>query len=666
MDLFLDKSLTFEKLGMETQMSEDINLWPEQVLEQLYRQAPFTSDYSPRITLDKVDEDRRYAMGKVELLNKLAINPRDDATPPELKGSQKAVVPIVIKEGKLLPLDILLHNGEAEPLTEERLRSALFRPSLFEAIRKRPGDMSMIEQLYPPNRQYGGSRGPLMSDAGGTSKTGSARPPFLLDAILHTVKKAHVSELTSRLNEDPSLRSALFNNEAVLPFMSKLARVEAAKSEHETYLKKVAQSVRPTVIQVQKIAGGFRIKTANDQALIPDSEDVDRPAAVGALGGDVVSQVEREGTTTITTQPAVKETLEDITIKVVTEFGLYKVKAVGENKELVGWVFPKVMAFTGEVLPMAVFSNGSESGMQENIAGVPVARQSDVLDAEPSGMGCFYRATPAGAVGFVPVLIKAEVGGGDSKSYMAETVMGEPIVISLVPGLQQVSVIGEGRVGIPEDCGFMPLENTIDLVSSPDEYTKTAEAKALQTAVRIITDGLTYSFQGEPLDKLAGVMETQFLDKDAAVFLGAILGQEPVKLAHTLSNMRGRGEYEVWFSARPVSTFKEKYASARKRAQEYLEKFPDLRVDLVKEAAPLEDPIAVDKILSVGFLNPENVSIFASYVPEIEATIRKLAELLLASRLGLNSVDQGALQKSLVHLDKVVAGLKTLGSVPQA
>ena len=80
----------------------------------------------------------------------------------------------------------------------------------------------------------------------------------------------------------------------------------------------------------------------------------------------------------------------------------------------------------------------------------------------------------------------------------------------------------------------------------------------------------------------------------------------------------------------------------------------------------LEDPTAVDKILSVGFINSENVTIFASYVPEFEAVIRKLAELLVATRMGLNSVDEGALQRSMVHLDKVVAGLKTLVSLPQA
>jgi len=672
MDLFLDnKKLTFEKLGMEARMSEDPNEWPEQILDQLYRQAPYTSDYSPKIVLDDIDPDRRYAMGRVELINQLAINPRDDSTPSELKGKQKVVLPVIIKDGRLSPIDLLMHSGSVEPLTEGRLREALFRPALFEAIRQRPGDMSLIEQLYPPNRQYGGARGPLVADAGsgmvGSTRTASAKPEFLLDAIMPTVKKAHVQHVAQRIEEDPVLRSALVTNEAVFPFIAKLAEVESIEKDPGTYLKKIASSIKPNVIQVQKIEGGFRIKTANSDALIPTSDDVDRPSAVGMLGPDLVSSVERDGTTTISTNPAVKETMEDVTIKVVSEFGIYKVKKVGDNAELVGWVFPKVMDFTGELLPMAVFSNGSESAMQENVAGIPVARQTDILNGAPTGMGSFYYATSAGAQALVPVMVKSEVESPEGLSYVCETVMGEQCQIVKVPGLKAVQQISEGRYGIPAECGFLPLADVVDLASSPDEFAKTAEAQAVGTnAVRIITDGSVYSFEGMPIDKLAGVMPTAFLAKDDAVFLGTILGQEPKKLAHALTTMRKQGHQELWFHAHQPTPLRDKYAAASASAKALLDKLPSMRADLLKEAAPIEDPAAVDKILSVGFLNPENVSIFASYAPEIEDTIKKLSELLMATRMGLGSVEEGALQKAIVHLDKVVAGLKTIGSMPKA
>jgi hypothetical protein len=129
--------------------------------------------------------------------------------------------------------------------------------------------------------------------------------------------------------------------------------------------------------------------------------------------------------------------------------------------------------------------------------------------------------------------------------------------------------------------------------------------------------------------------------------------------------MRKQGSQEIWFEAGKVTTFKDSFQKAKTAAAEYLKSLPNLRAYLLKEAAQLEDPTSVDKILSVGFINSENVTIFASYVPEFEAVIRKLAELLVATRMGLNSVDEGALQRSMIHLDKVVAGLKTLSNLPR-
>lgn len=431
-------------------------------------------------------------------------------------------------------------------------------------------------------------------------------------------------------------------------------------------MQKIAHGIKPTVIQIQKLTNGFRIKTANPAALIPDSEDVSRPAAVGALGGDLVAQVERDGTTTINTQTAVKETLEDLTIKVVDEFGLYKVRRKGEGQDLVGWVFPTVTDLDGTVLPMAVFSNGSESAMQENIAGVPVGKNTDLLDAEPTGLGCFYKASNTGAVALVPLYIRTVANTPEGVSYVGETVLGESCTVAKVPGLKKLSEMGDGRYGIPEDMGFMPLNGPVELSSSPDEFTKTASALMAQDTVRILTDGTCYSFEGEPIDKLAGVMETKFLPKDDAVFLGTVLGQEPTKLAEALSSMRSKGQQQVWFKAAPVQTYKDKYASARVAAEQTLSKLPTLRQDISKLAAPLEDPTAVDKILSIGFINPENLSIFASYVPEFEATVYKLSELLMAARFGLQSIDEGAIQKAIAHMDKVISGLKTLGDIPQA
>ena len=87
---------------------------------------------------------------------------------------------------------------------------------------------------------------------------------------------------------------------------------------------------------------------------------------------------------------------------------------------------------------------------------------------------------------------------------------------------------------------------------------------------------------------------------------------------------------------------------------------------MLKEAASLDYPLSVDRVLSIGFLNPENVSTFVSYLPEFEDTLSKLSELLIASRLGLSNVDTGALERVTRHLDRVIDGLRELVQHPQA
>jgi len=666
MSLFLDEQkLSFEKLGMEARLSEDPTVWHQQVLDELYRQVPYASDYNPKIELRTIDPERMYGLGHVELINKLAINARDDDTPPALKGNQRVILPIVIQDALLKPLDLMIHDGKVEPVTEERLRRALFRPNLHEAVRERPGDMSLIEQLYPPHRQFGGGRG-LVSDAGAGSKLASARPDSVLDAIMDTIDEDHLVAFTEKVASDVTLRSSLIKNTASREYLAKLAAAVPSASGFERF-KKVASTIIPNVMQVQKIDGGFRIKTANTDALAPSVEDVSRPEAVGALGGDIVSAVDRDGAVTLANQEEQGDAELDAAATVVDTFGFYKVKTM-DGREMSGWVFPQLMDLDGSLLPMAAFANGTESGMQEVIAGSFLDDGMDIPDMLPSGTGMFVFHDGENVQGLVPMEISGVTETPEGASYICETVMGTRCECVKVPGLQTVTPISEGRYGLPEKCGFMSLENIVDLVATPDEFSKQAQARAIPTAVRVSTDGNTYSFSGEPVTKLAGVMDTDFLSRNDATFVAACLGYSPQQFVSDLQGMRKHGHYDLWFKAKPVTTLKEKYAEAKQSAKGTLAKIASIgpvRFDLSKEASVLEDPAAVDKVLSLGFINAENVSIFAGYIPEFENTIARLSELLMATRLGLQSVDEGALQKSIIHLDKVVAGLKTLGRLPQ-
>jgi hypothetical protein len=81
---------------------------------------------------------------------------------------------------------------------------------------------------------------------------------------------------------------------------------------------------------------------------------------------------------------------------------------------------------------------------------------------------------------------------------------------------------------------------------------------------------------------------------------------------------------------------------------------------LAKEAALLSDALTADKILGLGFLNAENVSAFVDMLPSLEAASSKLAEMLIAVRLGLQDIPEVALERMLAALEDVIRGLRSL------
>ena len=90
-----------------------------------------------------------------------------------------------------------------------------------------------------------------------------------------------------------------------------------------------------------------------------------------------------------------------------------------------------------------------------------------------------------------------------------------------------------------------------------------------------------------------------------------------------------------------------------------------LRSDLTKEASVIVDKETVDAILSLRFVTPENVGVYVNYIPELEKVSSKLAELLVASRLGLDDVRETAAKNAMSQVSSVVKGLESLKAQTQ-
>lgn len=667
MELFLDDPQGLPKFAAAmSRLSENPDDWQSEIINELLQQNPYVGDYEQKLVMNELDPEKRYALGAVMLRSKTSSNPRDNLVPLEDQGVKQVMVPVVVQEGKMFPLDVFVSNGKTCPLTERRLQQAMFRPQLFEAIGKRPGDQDLMSTLYPPYRSGGfGLGGNSYVGSHETAKTGSAR--MLIADILHTLRDEDVIKLASALEDDATLRSVFFKNPAAIQFFEKVAEAEPECERSDDMVKEAMSCIPPKVVQVSLLSDGFLIKTANPDALLPQADVVDRPTAESAVGQDIVSQVERNGTVTISTDAVVKDSLIDAKIGQADEFGEWKVKDK-DGHELVGWVFPRCIDLDGTNMALSIFSNGSQSAFQENIAGSRVGVGANLIDEHPRGEGCFYLSRQGSAQAIIPVTVQAESQDTDGTvMYMVKTILGQDAQIRLVPGLSRITTIAEGRYGIPDDCGWLPLRNMTELAEDPNQYVKTAEARRAHNQVEVMYEsGGTYSLRGLGVTKIANVLPTYFVNQDQAIYDLAILGVHPSYAKEKLAEARTLSRWVEIDGVRPVTLAAERFEKAKLAAADYLEKLPQVKSFLLKEAAALNDPKSVDTVLSIGFLNPENIGTFISYLPDFEDCLGKLSELLVASRLGLDSVDAGALERLIKHLDKVIGGLREISQHPQA
>jgi len=792
MDLFLQSSLTFEKIAFDTTMPEDPNSWSQEVLQQLFKQAPFLSDFAPQVTMDKVDAEKGYGFGYALIMPKSEVQQGADPGAMQAAGLRQVRVPIIIKDNKMAPLDLMVtDDSKVVPLTESRLRSAIFRPQAFDVTGRTPGDQSMIGQLYPPYRQNNGFGGggvamnvgmgkegsfnptpehfkvlglnaddaasmskgrnkiPFnegdrelaeilmatrlgsewrkrgMMPAAGKKKEGSALEQYLekeggvLAELTHTeaeklrrsgasltradaktesdhwkaraaaenqaakhqksllgqktasvlaaiMPTANDSDLDSfrRTITDYDVRLAYEKNAAAT--IEALQTILADRPDKAKFASVMSSVLRPTVAQIVRIDDGYSVKTASHLLWDPQTRHLSRGEAIQEFGSKIVLAADMSGATTIAdgADASVPPEADVDTEKLapIDVSGMYKVRSL-DGVEMVGCVVHGLLDVNGSALPLSLFTNGSVAALQEDILGEAVEGKPVLPTAtEPSGYGMFHAMLAGGLVGTIPMDVHSSWSEqGKGKKYQAVTFDGRQIQVAIQPNIVTVVSPDEQTMLIPHGWQWTPLgpSGEAALVGSSDIQEKTANAQRRLASVDVVSGGGTFSFRGPVVEKLASD-QREFLDLDGAMFLMAGLGVEQQYGMRKLGqSFNGREPVQVRIG-RVITTSDEQVKQAQARAAHAYSVFPSLKRQLFKEAAVVTDPEAVDAVLSIGFINPENLTAFISYMPALEAASEKLAEILMATRLGLDSIPMGAIEKSMRALEEVLEGLKAL------
>lgn len=551
--------------------------------------------------------------------------------------------------------------------------------------------------------------------ASNAEMTGTIKGASLIEAIAPTLSEKDADQFVDQITQDMSLKVAASRNQA----FQKLAMMIAAapKTDVIKTASAIVENIKPNVVQFEKLASGnFRVKWANAQAFAPQ-QDVVAPQQANQMAGGDLSGMKPGATVTLSSEMAQKQSLDEPVYVKVDKFGKYEVQDLDSNQHLIGWVIP-IVDLENQPLEMYVFlkptaaptGSGevqappmSDDGMgaapgspppgpqtamaapnlapgvktagldtpgepgawavQDEIAGCsyggdPEEAYMALCEAnqgmQPQGSGFFY--SDAGKCCLLPMTIQNGTGDG----FMAETMFGEPVQIQMMPELKRVEMINEGTYGIPGDMTWVPLPgDPIFLAKDPLDVEATTQAQNMGSQVNVGSTGPgEFSMDGAPLAKVARDQRT-FIKKAEAEFLLVAMGVNPFDARDILN--KAEAGHKVKCAGRRIVSLASIHSEMTKKASAELAEFPyHLRQNLVKEASVIDDADTTDKVLAMNFVNPENISTFAKYLPDLDQASQKLAELLLAVRLGIGSVDEGAVERAMKGMETVIEGLKLL------
>lgn len=664
--LFLKPQLEFHKVAAETALPEDPNAWSDEVLQELFKQIPYLADFDVHVVMETVDAERAYGLGHAEVTNKTEAPMTSEAEQLTAAGVRQARIPVIIRDGKLQPFDVVLNDkSEAMPLTETRLRQALFRPQNFDVTSRTPGDQSMIGQLYPPYRQSNGFGSGTTSSMGG--KTASADGYFpktasVLEGVLSMVNVSDLQDFKDSLR-DRNTKLAYAGNPAAIDSLIRLAEAKPLTLEKRAHA--VLNVVHPTVLQVSKHSPGYLLKSASHHLWAPLVEHVDRGEVVRRCGEKVALAADMAGSATVAGQEGVTEgdAAPNLSAGPVDHAGMYSVESA-EGEELSGVVIPNLLDVNGSPLPIALFTDGQRCAVQSDISGTLIGDFNPpgaISAQEASGHGVFYNGDPSNPVATLPLTLGGSVQdpGEESQSRsQATTFDSRQVSVSVQPYVQSVMET-DGVMLVPDSWQWIPLSDAgeVALTEHADQMGKQASAVRSYTTVQVRGGGDCFSLSGSPVEKLASD-DRSFLSQDDALFLLVGLGAEPRYAQQKLAAASLGARPEEVRVATSLKLAHEVIGAAELSASEHLTHVPVLRHRMWKEAALLTDPTAVDAVLSLGFLNPENIATFVGYLPTLDEAQHRLCELLIAARLGLRELSEGALERAIRSLEDVVQGLR--------
>jgi hypothetical protein len=657
--------LALEKVAFDIKLEREADDWASEVISQAYKTMPFLKSYEMDAEFDRVDSSRGYALGK------LFVYPTGIEKDAAIKDRNLVVFPLIVRQENLSPFDVFSHNGQLRPMTKEAVEKALFRPGMFGSP-ARKGDLSgggMTSQMSPPTTSTNRYRG------GGFAKGAS-----VLDKVAATIRESTKNAFMQKIANDPGLRATYL---APGPIREAALVIAGSKEKTAATIRAARRgALRADVIQIVEDGVDYLVKQANSKCFRPVTSRRSALEIRDMLSKEKLASLHASGSLVITFDPVTDGGSLQKKAQAASVPGIYEVTSGGRVMQ--GVVVPHVVTLDGDVLPVGLFANERVHSMQK-VAGVHL-RDLTIPACDVRGVGAFVHQNGVSALATEPLEITNEVttrsGNEKVASYLGRRLIsGEEVKITPTAGLSAIYKLAEAHYAVPVGMAFLPLPGRgVTLQDNPGDVDAVLKIKtASASEVTVVGDGLSFSFRGAaaPFTETYNRVEAAFalgafgvhgdhvdsiLNKTAS--LGMVKIPRTRKL-HLEWEIKDRLVKQAAANLPDVSGLSPELitevaalANAGDRLQEYADSATELWY--TKTASVVIDRETTDAVLSLQFLTPENVTAYVEAIPQLEKSANKLAEIVVASRLGMDDVRESAATKAMRSVSDVINGLSSL------
>lgn len=697
----MDNLFSDDPLFRRTQykkLSDNVREWQQEISAMVSEKLPKDLGVDVTVVFQNIDDEKGYGYGT-------AIAKAGET------GAQVGV-PIIIKSWHLAPLDLFFSDGKLYPLSDDNLAKVFYQSSMGAGLAPQGAPPNMADDVFADSRNP-----PL----GG--KYSYSAPLSMIDLIKGTLGADDLRHLKTAVAKQPGLLTG-FSRRKTFDVLQKYAADTPAPTVQDDLNKERAQAV----FTVKKDGpDAYRLYTASDEVFDPVIITTNRAGIRDFLSmrkaelenyeKDPLAIVDQVGHFTLEPpespygkplegpagefgehkNPCVFDPrADDRTVKVIDDYGRY---AVRDRDGVIakGWVIPNVVSFDGGKVDIKLFLGKALCSYQSRIAGIPLPDDADAGlkpdQPDPGKIGVLVYREGKEIFSTIPFQITGVTVFKNQRSLAVVDYKGNQANLILSPNIDGVVKVTDGTKGpdlkpllgpkanyiVSAKMAFIRMPRLCQVSESPDDFKRIAADWLDQNPIKVAAANGRYVFRSKRLAKYASMrpepiagsarftkaaFDFASLPRHEADFLLATWGLGHEKRAQVLDRVGNYIELELHHMRTRDLPSIEKVAANPERTKIIAGMRAPID-ELLKIAANLEDAQTVDSVLSLGFVNPENIARFASVKPLLWETSHMLANLLLASRLGMEDIPEEAVRSALGHLQRTIDGLGRLKMLEQ-